>query len=198
MAQWNSQLPKTKADWDSKLSCESGYGTWTPDVGANERKPINCLSWYMAFAFCIYDGGFLPSAAEWEYAARGGSQQRKYPWGNQVPDENFAVYDCNWPTAGGTCVGSVNIAPVGSRPLGIGPFSHADLAGNVQEWTLDKSGFSIPASCTDCVSETTSNYRIGFGGGFDGDGAYLLSHSRDSLLPADRLPLMGARCARVP
>jgi sulfatase modifying factor 1 len=58
MAQWNSQLPKTKADWDSKLSCESGYGTWTPDVGANERKPINCLSWYMAFAFCIYDGGF--------------------------------------------------------------------------------------------------------------------------------------------
>jgi hypothetical protein len=48
-----------------------GPGTWTPSVGSHENLPINCENWYEAYAFCIWDGGFLPSEAEWEYAAAG-------------------------------------------------------------------------------------------------------------------------------
>jgi formylglycine-generating enzyme required for sulfatase activity len=64
--------------WNINLS------TWTKRAGQNENLPINCVTWHEAYAFCIWDGGFLPSGTEWEYAAVGGSQQRYYPWGSLV------------------------------------------------------------------------------------------------------------------
>jgi hypothetical protein len=47
----------------------SPYATWRDSAGTEENLPINCVNWYEAYAFCIWDGGFLPSEAEWEYAA---------------------------------------------------------------------------------------------------------------------------------
>ena len=63
--------------------------TWTPSPvsgsASQENLPINCVDWAEAYAFCIWDGGFLPSEAEWEYAAAGGSLQLDYPWGSAGP-----------------------------------------------------------------------------------------------------------------
>jgi formylglycine-generating enzyme required for sulfatase activity len=42
--------------------------------------PINCVTWHEAYAFCIWDGGFLPTEAEWELAASGG-EERVFPYG---------------------------------------------------------------------------------------------------------------------
>ena len=59
---------------------------------------INCVNWFEAYAFCIWDGGFLPTEAEWNYAASGGSEQRYYPWSASFPpgattiDETYASY----------------------------------------------------------------------------------------------------------
>jgi sulfatase modifying factor 1 len=64
------------APTSANLACEAQFATWTPSVGGQENLPINCVNWYEAFAFCAWDGGFLPSEAEWEYAAAGGSDQR--------------------------------------------------------------------------------------------------------------------------
>jgi formylglycine-generating enzyme required for sulfatase activity len=55
--------------------------TWTASVGGNENLPINGVNWWESYAFCIWDGGFLPSEAEWESAAAGGDQQRKISMG---------------------------------------------------------------------------------------------------------------------
>jgi formylglycine-generating enzyme required for sulfatase activity len=63
------QLAAAAADWDTNLECGAGKWTWTSEAGPDENEPINCESWYEAYAFCIYDGGFLPSEAEWNFVA---------------------------------------------------------------------------------------------------------------------------------
>jgi len=80
-----------------------------------------------------WDGGFLPSEAEWNYAASGGNEQRVYPWSagptSTIIDDSYAVY------CGNACaVGTQN---VGYRPKGDGKFGQADLAGNLWERVLD-------------------------------------------------------------
>jgi hypothetical protein len=61
--------------------------------GPNEKRAINYVTWYDAYAFCIWDGGFLPSEAEWNYAAAGGAEQRVFPWSN--PPKSTTI-DCSF------------------------------------------------------------------------------------------------------
>jgi serine/threonine protein kinase len=76
----------------------------------------------------------LPTLGEWQLAAHGGDERRQYPWG-EVFDEALAV------TAYGAGRKPRDIAAkVGSRPGDVGPFGHADLAGNVREWVGDRAG----------------------------------------------------------
>jgi formylglycine-generating enzyme required for sulfatase activity len=141
--EWNALLPTNLAAFKaanhlkcSDLDAGPDYATWTDAPGANENKAINCLSWYEAFAFCIWDGGRLPTEAEWEYAAAGGNENRLYPWGGTPPDctyANFNLAPGSWCGPGGTRA----VAPVGSYAAGHGLWNHMDLAGNVGEWTLD-------------------------------------------------------------
>jgi formylglycine-generating enzyme required for sulfatase activity len=102
------------------LECGSG-ATWTSAVGDQENLPINCVNWYAAYAFCIWDGGFLPAEAEWEYAAAGGAEQRNWVWGTAWPgtSNEYAIYQCYYHGQGwNTCTGTVNVAPVGTATLG--------------------------------------------------------------------------------
>jgi formylglycine-generating enzyme len=111
----------------------------------NERLPINCVSWSMAFQFCIWDGGRLPTEAEWEYAAAGGEENRLFPWGNSLkmdsegqPDTSQALYDCEQSTNHSYCPATAKeLPPVGSAPLGLGRWGHHNLGDGVIEWALD-------------------------------------------------------------
>jgi hypothetical protein len=111
---------------DTNLNCLAGTSTWTSSPGSQESLPVNCVNWYEAYAFCIWDGGFLPSEAEWEYAAAGGSQQREFPWGTAAPGaaSQYAIYGCEYPDGTGTCNGVANIAPVGTATLGAGSWGY--------------------------------------------------------------------------
>lgn len=53
------------APTDDHLLCDgtTGWNTWTPSAGTQENVPITCVTWQEAYAFCIWDGGFLPSQA---------------------------------------------------------------------------------------------------------------------------------------
>ena len=182
----------------NNLQCVPSFWTWTDDPDANDNRPINCINWYEAFAFCAWDGGFLPTEAEWNYAAAGGAEQRAYPW--SVPpsavtiDSSYAVYSC---AAG--CTGVADIGLVGSKsPAGDGRWGQADLAGNVWEWNLDQYDDYVPA-CLDCANLSPGIYRVGRGGFPDDVAAYLRSAHRDfAEAGPGRNFSIGARCARAP
>ncbi len=189
---------------DADLACGSS-ATWTSTPGANETLPIDCVNWFEAYAFCIWDGAFLPSEAEWEYAAAGGSEQREYPWGSALPgkDNRRAVYgydngmDCYFPSAG-ACTGVANIAPVGTATQGAGFAAQLDLAGEVGEWALDWFAPYVDP-CVDCVYLSDSvQYRVIRGGAYDLSPSFFLPPYRGGRYPSGRNDDVGFRCARAP
>lgn len=162
---------------------------WSDAAGAAENHPINCVSWVEAFAFCIWDGGYLPSEAEWNYAAMGGTYYWTYPWGTTAPDATTAVF------------GPTSVPPevVGSKPAGMGRYRQYDLAGNVWEWYLDVYTTSPAASCNDCVGIDPNNQDRGVrGGGFASASASLraLDPSPYGYPHTYRAYGIGMRCAR--
>jgi sulfatase modifying factor 1 len=206
---WTTQENDGVAPTDANLtSCQgggplSGYfpsSTWTPTPGTQENLPIVCVSWQEAYAFCIWDGGFLPTETEWEYAAAGGCEQRTFPWGSTEPgtENAFAIYNCNYPVQGMACAGVQNIAPVGTASRGAGLWGQLDLGGNVDQWTMD--GYFPYDDCTDCAAVAPADVswtwvvRGGYFGSYD---AYQMlptwrsdGRSRDYSV--------GFRCARAP
>jgi len=185
---------------DANLACDPSYATWTSVAGNHETLPINCANWWESYAFCTWDGGFLPSEAEWEYAAAGGSQEREYPWGATDPGtaNQYAIYGCYYPSGTVDCTDASNIAAVGTAASGAGLWGQLDLAGNVWQWNLD---WSAPYSaCTDCAYLTGATSRVLRGGNFSvyGGTSYLLPPVRNDDSPSDRSYDSGFRCARTP
>lgn len=183
---WNGILAATTTDLKARLQAYPDLDTWT---GGDDRRPINEVSWFEAFAFCAWDGGFLPTEAEWNYAAAGGAEQRPYPWGTQAPDSTRAVY--------GLSGDLTSIAPVGSKPPGDGRWGQRDLAGNLWEWTLDWYADYVNP-CTDCAQLQTDDSRVLRGGCFSNNALSLLSDARIDLDPSHRFAYGGFRCARTP
>ena len=124
----------TFAEWDACVedgACAPGAG----DVGwGRERRPAVNVSPKEAEDFAAWVSGLtgvryrLPSEAEWEYAARAGSDTR-YPWGNEVGPNRANCDGCgsDWDDA--------RTAPVGSFPANA--FGVHDTVGNVYEWVAD-------------------------------------------------------------
>ena len=81
-SEWNASLAPQPEALRANLATCGSFTTWTDQPGPNEDKPIGCLDWYDAFAFCVWDGGRPPGTAEWAYAASGGAEERNYAWGN--------------------------------------------------------------------------------------------------------------------
>ncbi len=202
-ASWNGSLAASQAELVAAVKCDATFPMWTDSPGANESRPMNCITWYEAMAFCIWDGGYLPTEAEWNYAATGGSEQRAYPWSNPagstvLEGARASYYDgtnCLGDGAAGCAV--TDLIRVGSKgPLGEGRWEQADLAGNVWEWTLDWVE-TYEISCMDCARVSSGTRRVIRGGGFNTEEPSLRAGSRLSNRPALRFNYLGFRCART-
>ncbi len=187
------------APTDNNLECGGSFSTWTPSAGDGETRPINCVNWWESYAFCIWDGGFLPTESESDYASAGGNQQREYPWGEMAPGtmNQYAIYGCYYPSGSGTCTGRENIAPVGTANLGAGLWGQLDLAGNVWPWTLDWLAPYVDP-CADCVDLAAATNRTHGGADYHDPTSYLLTSSRHGNPPQYRDAVIGFRCARSP
>jgi formylglycine-generating enzyme required for sulfatase activity len=185
---WNDMLPATTSDLTYDLTCDgdsSALATWTSSSANNESLPINCVSWFEAFAFCVWDGGRLPTSAEWNYAAAGGTDQRLYPWSSPASSAtispDYAAYDCTGhggsakhDDAGDLLCNIHDILPVGSKsPKGDGMWGQSDLAGNVYEWVLDGFTEGYPLPCDDCAELDAGPIEGGAAGRFGGAGSVM-------------------------
>jgi formylglycine-generating enzyme required for sulfatase activity len=188
-------------------SCSNFY-TYTSAPGSQELLPINCVTSFEAYAFCIWDGGFLPSEAEWEFAAAGGTQQLEFPWGSTQPGTTcpgtgceYLIYACDYPSGSGFCnQGQGNIAPVGTATLGAGLWGHLDMAGELWEWNIDWLSNTYVNPCNDCgyFNPSTTNLVVIRGGYFFNptaqDNVPWLRGGRTYLRDDE----IGFRCARTP
>lgn len=192
---FNASLPTTTDALKAELKCDAAYPAWTDTPSGNETLPMNCVSWFEAFAFCAWDGGRLPTEAEWNYAAAGGSEQRDYPWGAGI-DNGKASYDCSGRGAG-MCAFR-DMKPVGSfSPQGDGKWGQADLAGNVWEYTLDYAATPYRlTACTDCADLQPAPTRTFRGGGFANQSYYEVTSIRIDRSPGIADYDVGFRCAR--
>jgi formylglycine-generating enzyme required for sulfatase activity len=203
---WNSSLATTAADWDDNLTSAANHEdtpvTWKSPFGDDERLPICSVTWFEVYAFCIWDGGFLPSGAEQNFAAAGGSEQRIYPWSNPPASDTI---DCSYANYLGqpdsvrkSCT-DWRLQDVGvDSPKGDGKWGHSDLAGNVAEWNLDEYEDYINP-CVDCAHGCRGQCVVRGGSAFsDNPLAGWPDYAAADARLGVRADPIGARCARSP
>lgn len=123
-------------------------GACSPPVasGTNPRRayfddrryadyPVVYVTWFDAQTYCAWAGARLPTADEWEKAARG-TDGRWWPWGNQTPnaEANFRRHGETAAKEEDTTLVGGDPVPAGSYAGDTGPYGAVDMAGNVMEW----------------------------------------------------------------
>ena len=171
----NFWLNRTEVDVNAFKKCVRAGACAEPEAEKDpcnwERRPdhpMNCVDWNQASAYCKWARGSLPTAAEWEYAARSG-EAAPWPWGPTPPTQAHARFD----SLDGT-------APVGTYSKGDTRWGVSDLAGNVAEWT---------------ASDYSSQEKEIRGGNWTSTAKDLRVSARSSQRPGYRSDLIGFRCA---
>ncbi len=163
--------------------------TFTPMPGY-ENHPMSNVTWFGAWGYCESNGWRLPTEMEWEKAARG-TDERPFPWGDEILRENANFYSSRDPFEDMSSAGS-RTSPVGfynGQKYGeyqtldsASPYGLYDMAGNVWQWTGD-------------VYEGM-HYRFMRGGSKDTYDMDLRLWVRNNATPTYFSPGVGFRCVR--
>lgn len=159
-----------------------------PDM---KNRPVFGLSWKRCKDYCAWQGKRLATEAEWERAAAG-LEVRRFPWGNELPDQERANFNrCCFVMKG------LSTDKVGSHPSGATPDGIYDLAGNIAEWVYDwydknyykYSEYNNPKGPARGINHTIR------GGAWNSLSGYLRSSARFGYDEAKDFYGVGCRCA---
>jgi len=173
--------PSQRIKFDGKtFSVQSGY----------ENHPMTNVTWFGAWGYCKYFGNRLPTEMEWEKAGRG-TDERPFPWGDEILRENANFYASRDPFEDMSSFGS-RTSPIGfynGQKYGdyqtldsASPYGLYDMAGNVWQWTGN-------------VYEGM-HYRFMRGGSKDTYDMDLRLWVRNNATPTYFSPGVGFRCVR--
>ncbi|MCW3475469.1 formylglycine-generating enzyme family protein, partial [Limobrevibacterium gyesilva] len=188
-----AKYPVTVRQWRACVAAKAC--SYAPD--GNDDAPVGNVSWDDAQQFAAWLSQAthrpyrLPSEAEWEYAARGGTSTR-YWWGDTMKPGLANCKGCNGPHDG------IQPAKVGALPAN--PFGLNDIGGGLAEWVEDcwhKDYHNAPADgsawhAPDCRAHVLR------GGSWRNDPSYVRPASRDYYDASVRYPAHGVRLARSP
>ena len=184
-------------DFEEYLSHNPGQhptitGWWGRQVRPDmKNRPVFGLTWKRCNKYCEWRGKRLATEAEWERAAAG-LEGRKYPWGNNLPDQKRANFNhCCFVMKG------LSTREVGSHPSGTTPDGIHDLAGNIAEWVsdwYDKSYYKNSKYDNPQGPKNGINHTIR-GGAWNSLSGYLRSSARFGYDEAKDFYGIGCRCA---
>jgi sulfatase modifying factor 1 len=173
------------------------------DVLKRDDHPVVHVSWNDAAAYAAWASQSLPTEAQWEYAARGGLEQKLYPWGDELtPDGRHLsnIWQGQFPRVDTAEDGFAGACPVNSfPPNGYGLYS---MTGNVWEWCSDWFANSFAAAPTqhDPLGPTSGASRVMKGGSFLCHASYCNRYrvaARTSNTPDSSASNIGFRCVRT-
>lgn len=168
--------PPTRGVADAPWWREVAGADWAhpegPWSGVDDRldHPVTHVSWDDAVAYAEWVGGRLPTEAQWEHAARGGLDQRRFPWGNRMlvdGEHRMNVWQGRFPDRNTAADGFVGTAPANHYPPN--DYGLHNTTGNVWEWVADR--FSVghdlsAAGRRDPVGPATGDRRVLRGGSY--------------------------------
>lgn len=161
------------------------------DLKTGADLPVVGVDWHDANSYCQWAGRRLPTESEWERAARG-ADERKYPWGNDLPTSEHARFQKSYQNP----VYKDGVAAVGTHAKGASPFGIHDLSGNVWEWVADGFSDSFPrADRRNPKGPNSENEKVMRGGGWYDQADRLTTTKRMRANSAHRDDSTGFRCA---